>query len=113
MDTGVTARVVQASYDHIDALQGVLVTMADFYPSGNFDGKDPHRFFSDQVSSRFSWHRSHAEPDGPGTGGTIVNILVVANVVSDVEKMVADMADSLVGYDDRFDWREWRKLWNE
>ena len=113
LDTGVTATVVQASYDHIDALQGVLVTMADFYPPSNFDGEEPHRFFSNQVSMRFAWHRSYAEPDGPATGGTIVNILVVSNVVSDVEKMVADMAESLVWYDDRFDWRGWRKLWVE
>lgn len=113
LDSGVTAKIVQASYDHIDAFKGVLVTMAGFYPDGNFDGQEPHLFFSNQVATRFSWHRSHAEPDGPGAGGTIVNILVVSAVVSDVEKMVADMADSLVGYDDRFDWRGWRKLWND
>jgi hypothetical protein len=27
--------------------------------------------------------------------------------------MIADMAQSLVGYDDQFNWREWPKLWNE
>lgn len=110
--TGVTARVVEASYNYIDALQGILVTMAGFYPEGNFNGEDPHRYFSEQVAARFSWHRSHTEPEGPGTGGTIVNILVVGAVVSDVEKMVEDMANSLVGYDDRFDWKSWPSLWN-
>jgi len=109
-DSGVTATMVQASYDYIDALQGVLVTLAGFYPRGSF-GDDPHRFFSQIVASRFLWHRAHSEPHGPGTGGTIVNVVCSGNVVDDVEKMVENMALSLVGYDDRFDWRGWPSLW--
>lgn len=110
-DTGVTATMVQASYDYIDAVQGVLVTLAGFYPRGSF-GEDPHRFFSQLIASRFGWHRAHSEPHGPGTGGTIVNVICSGNVVDDVEKMVEDMAQSLVGYDDRFDWRAWPSRWH-
>lgn len=109
-DTGVTATMVQASYDYIDALQAVLITLASFYPGGSF-GDDPHRFFSEIVASRFLWHRAYAEPDGPGTGGTIVNVVCSGNVVDDVEKMVENVALSLVGYDDRFDWKGWRSRW--
>jgi hypothetical protein len=109
-DTGVTAAMVEASYDYIDALQGVLVTLAGFYPRGSF-GEDAHRFFSEMVASRFRWHRAHSEPHGPGTGGTIVNVTCSGNVVEDAEKMVEDMARSLVGYDDRFDWRGWPSRW--
>ena len=105
-DSGVTSRMVTASYEYVDGLQGILVTLASFYPSGNFGGDDPHKFFSELISSRYTWHRSHAEPDGPGTGGTIVNVTTSGRVVSDVEKMVEDMAQSLTGYDDPFNWRE-------
>jgi hypothetical protein len=109
-DSGVTAAMVQASYDYIDGLQGVLVTLAKFYPRGSF-GEDPHRFFSQMVASRFRWHRAHSEPHGPGTGGTIVNVTCSGNVVDDVEKMVEDITRSLVGNDDRFDWRGWPSRW--
>jgi hypothetical protein len=112
-DSGVTFRVVAASNDYVDALQGILATLAGFYPSGNFGVDDPHKFFSELISSRYAWHRSHVEPDGPGTGGTIVRVITVRHVVSDVEKMVEDMVQSLVGYDDRFNWREWLKCWND
>jgi hypothetical protein len=105
--------VVAASNDYVDALQGILATLAGFYPSGNFGVDDPHKFFSELISSRYAWHRSHVEPDGPGTGGTIVRMITVRHVVSDVEKMVEDMVQSLVGYDDRFNWREWLKCWND
>lgn len=112
-DSGVTARIVEASYDFVDALQGILVTMAAFYPKGNFGDDDPHRYFSKIIASRFAWHRSIAEPDGPGTGGTIIHVTTSGSVMADAEKMVEDMASSLIGYDDRFDWRGWPSLWNQ
>ena len=111
-DSETTSRVVAASYWYVDAMQGILVKLASYYPFGTFGDADPHMFFSEQVAARYSWHRSHAEPYGPGSGGTIVSILVSRYVVSDAEKMVEEMARSLVGYDDRFDWKHWPDKWN-
>ena len=110
-DSGVTARMVQASYDYIDALSGILSILATYYPEGHFWDKDPHQFFAEQVAARFEWHRSHVEPSGPGTGGTIVNVVCCGNVQADVEEMVEDMVMSIVGYDDEFDWRGWPSRW--
>lgn len=109
-DTGITSRVVQANYDYIDEMQGLLIKMADFYPEDTF-GEDPHKFFSEQIASRFRWHRAYSEPHGPGTGGSIVNVTVGGAVVEDVEKMIENMALAVVGYDERFHWREWSFLW--
>ena len=110
-NTGTTPRMVQASYDYIDALSGILVTLAGYYSGEHSWRKDPHRFFSEQIAARFEWHRAHAEPGGPGTGGTIINIIICRNVQEDAEKMVENMVMSLVGYDDRFDWRGWPGRW--
>jgi hypothetical protein len=110
-DSGVTARMIQASYDYIDALQGILVTLAAYYAAGQFGGKSPQEFFSEIIASRFEWHRSHSEPHGPGTGGTIVNVICSSNVIKDVQNMVEDMVMSLVGYDDSFDYQGWLRLW--
>lgn len=110
-DTGITSTMVQASYDYIDALNGVLVALAEHYSPKQFDNKTPQEYFSEIISSRFLWHRTIAEPNGIGTGGTIVNIVCSGNVISDVEKMVEDIVMSLVGYDDSFDWRQWMKQW--
>jgi hypothetical protein len=85
-DSGVTSKMVAASYEYVDALQGILVKLASFYPPGTFGGDDPHKFFSELISSRYAWHRAHAEPYGPGTGGTIVNVTTGGHVISDVEK---------------------------
>ena len=108
-DSGVTARIVNGSYDYVNALESLLVQMSKFYPSGTFG--NAVAFFADQVAARYRWHRSYALPDGPMTGGTIVNVTVSSAVVDDVEKMVEDMAMALVGYDDRFDWKAWPSRW--
>lgn len=110
-DTGVTATIVQATYDYIDSLTGVLVTLSNYYSPVQFGELSPQEYFSEIISSRFQWHRTVAEPHGPGTGGTIVNVTVGGSVMSDLGKMVEDMAMALVGYDDSFDWRGWPKRW--
>jgi hypothetical protein len=108
--SGTTADMVNASYKYIDALHAVLVRLSGFYPRGSF-GEDSHRFFSDVIALHFRWHHAHAEPDGPGTGGTIVNVLCSGNVIGDTEKMVEDMVLSLLGYGGRLDWKDWLSRW--
>ena len=56
-DSGVTARMNQASYDYIDGLEGILVGLAKFYSAKCFDEQEPHEFFSEIISTRFRWHR--------------------------------------------------------
>ena len=110
-DSGVTSRMVIASYEYIDALQGILVGLAQYFSPLQFGGKSPQEFFSEAVAARFLWHRAHAEPNGPGTGGTIVNVICAGNVMSDVERMVEEFATSLAGYNDSFDWQGWPQRW--
>jgi hypothetical protein len=110
-DTGVTGTMVQASYDYIDSLRGILVTLASYYSPKQFGNQTPQEYFSVIIASRFRWHRTKAEPDGPGTGGTIVNVTCGGSVIEDVENMIEDMVMALVDYDDEFDWRTWPKRW--
>ncbi|OQY01112.1 MAG: hypothetical protein B6I26_05815 [Desulfobacteraceae bacterium 4572_130] len=111
-DSGVTARMNQASYDYIDGIQGVLVGLSKFYTKEAFDNQEPHEFFSEIISSRFRWHRSHLEPNGPGSGGTIVGTMCGGSVMSDVESMVEDMVSSLTGYSDEYSWKHWKRRWD-
>lgn len=110
-DTGSTSVVVQASYDYIDSLTGILVALAACYSPIQFGFESPQKYFSEIIASRFRWHRTISEPHGFGTGGAIVNITCSGGVISDVEKMIEDMVINLVGYDDTFDWRNWPKRW--
>ena len=106
-----TCEMARASYDYIDSLTGILVTLSNYYSTHQFGNQPPQEFFSEIISSRFKWHRAVEEPHGPGTGGTIISTIVPAKVMAEVEKMVEDMVMALVGYSTSFDWREWSKRW--
>ena len=110
-DTGVTSTMVQADYDCIDTLTGILVTLANYYSPKQFENQTPQEFFAEIIASRFRWHYTVVEPLGPGTGGTIIRILCAGSVRYDVEKMIEDMVFSLVGFDDDFNCDEWKKSW--
>lgn len=115
LDTGITSKMVQGNYDYIEALTTILVTLAGYYSPKNFENQTPQEFISDIIDCRFRWHYTIIEPDGPGTGGTMVRVLVPARVASDIEIMVEDMVFSLVtlgvGLGDDFDFDAWRKSW--
>ena len=105
--------MVQAYHDYIDSITGILVTLSNYYSTKQFGNHSPQEYFSEIISSRFRWHRTIAEPHGPGTGGTIVSLIVGGNVMADLEKMVEDMVCALIGYDDSFDWCSWVKRWRD
>lgn len=107
--TGVTATMVQANYDCIDSLKGVLVTLASYYSPKPFGNQTPQEYFSDVIASRFQWYRTILEPHGPG--GTIVNVICSGSVLEDTENMIEDMVRALAGHDNEFDWENWLKRW--
>ncbi|MDE0084279.1 MAG: HNH endonuclease signature motif containing protein [Candidatus Poribacteria bacterium] len=110
-DTGITSEMVQANYDYIDFLTGVLVMLANYYSPEQFGDQSPQEFFSEVIASRFRWHYTVAEPLGPATGGTIIRILCSANTARDVEQMIEDMVFELVSFNDDFDLDNWKKHW--
>lgn len=110
-DSGVTAEMNQASYDVVDVLEQILVHLESWYPEDHFGGKSAADYFNELIASRFTWHRAHLEPDGAGSGGTIVGTQTGASVMSDLESMVEDMVCSLMGMHDDFSFKGWKLEW--
>lgn len=111
---GTTADMLNSSYYVADVLEGMLVYLSNFYPVGHFDQRDPRDYISEVVSTRYSWHRHHMEPNGGGSGGTMIGPMVAMNVISDLRAMVDDVVSSLS--DDprnqfKFDFLQWRTNW--
>jgi hypothetical protein len=62
------------------------------------------------------WHRLVLEPDGVGTGGTIVSTMTGRNVMNDLRQMVVDMVNSLLcpyEIDGQIDLNKWREEWQK
>lgn len=110
-DTGVTVDMTEASYDVIDFLEYVWLRLAQFYPEKNWDKKGAEEYIRNYIQSRFSFHWSKHEPDGPGTGGTIVGVLTGGDVITDLENLISDTVSALFIYNDEFDFQAWKSAW--
>ena len=107
---GSTLDIVQANNDYEDSLTGILVTLANYYSPECFGDQSPQEFFSEIISSRFRLHSALAEPDGPGTGGTIAGIRRGLSRIADIEKIIEDMVSGL--WQERYsEYEDWQKQW--
>lgn len=110
-DTGVTADMREASYDVIDFLEYAWLRLAQFYPKEHWGGEDAETYIRDYLKGRFAFHWSKHEPSGPGTGGTIVGVLVGGDVIDDMERLIEDTVSALFMYRDDFDFTGWKHEW--
>lgn len=109
--TGVTADMREASYDVIDFLEYAWLRLARFYPENHWKDQDAESYIRNYIQDRFSFHWSKHEPEGPGTGGTIVGVLTGSDVISDLENLISDTVSALFMYNDDFDYSAWKKEW--
>ena len=108
---GSTLDIVQANDDYADSLTGILVTLANYYSPECFGDQSPQEFFSEIISSRFRLHSALAEPDGPGTGGTIAGIRRGLSCIADIERIIEDMVAELWEESYSSEYEDWQKRW--
>lgn len=115
-DTGVTAVMNQGYYDMVDFYEEVLIELSTFYPKGHFNNQTPKNYFNELISSRFLWHRLVLEPQGVGTGGTIVSTSTGGSVMTDLKEMVIVMVNSLLWpyeIEEQIDLDKWLYEWRK
>ena len=110
-DSGNTGEMCQGNRDVIDVLEQILVTLIGFYPEGHFGDDEPKDYVSELVARRYLWHRARLEPEGVGTGGTIMRVIVGGLVTANLESMVAELVEPLSKTLDGFDFSAWEKDW--
>lgn len=115
-DTGITTLMNQGNYDMVDFYEEVLIELSAFYPKGHFNGQNPKKYFSELISSRFTWHRLVLEPQGVGTEGTVISTMTGGSVMADLKEMIIDMVSSLLwpyGIQQQIDLNRWREEWRK
>lgn len=111
-DSGRTDIMNQGNNDLIDFYEEVLIELSTFYPKGHFINQSPKIYFSEVIASRFRWYRLISEPEGVGTGGTIISTIIGNNVIKDLKDMIIQVVDSLMWHneiDHQSELSKWRK----
>lgn len=88
--SGTTADMRNATYSVIDLLETAWLRLSQAYPENHFGGIPAERYVNEFLANRFAWYRAVLEPNGHGTGGTIVGVRAGGHVLSDIEDMVRD-----------------------
>jgi hypothetical protein len=112
-DSGTTAEMVESTYELIDLVVQMLSHLASWFPKDHFGGQPAPEYFSQYVANRFAWHRALAEPDGVGTGGTIVGPTASMAVLGDVQRAVDEVVSSLLLGREGFSLKGWRNEWSQ
>lgn len=112
-DTGTTIEMRKASYDVVDFYEFIWLRLAEFYPSKHFGSDGASAYIRQYVRDRYKFHWAKHEPNGVGTGGTIVGVLTGGDVLNDLDHLMVETATAVVGYRDDFDFDSWLKRWND
>lgn len=113
-DTGVTPTMNEGNSDMIDFYRGVLIELASFFPAGHFENQSPHKYFSDLIASRFTWHWLMNEPEGHDTGGRMASVISSGIVMMELQKMVMEMVKALLQvyrHSLKLDFGGWNEKW--
>lgn len=112
-DTGVTLQMNEATWDVVSVVADIWVRLARRYPADHFDGQEPRDFFDAHLRQRGEWHHLIAEPDGAGTGGTIIRIIAAAAMLDEAQRMVEETVAALWSYEDADGLNRWREAWRK
>jgi len=109
IESGITGRMNEASYEIVDFYQEILVELSTFYPFKHFED-DPKIFFSELISGKYKWHRHIRDTFGFGRNGTIVSTIVAFVVKQEVDQMIIGMVTEL-GQKYEIDYEKWLVRW--
>ena len=107
---GSTVDITTAMADVTGVLLDILDRLSRRYPDGHFEA-EPLDYFNRLLAQWAEWHHFLAEPDGVGTGGTIVRIHVSSAVMNEAARMVEDMVAALWSQEDFQGLNAWQLEW--
>lgn len=110
-ESGVTLEMQEASFDMLDFLQFVWLKLAEFYPRKHFGRVSAEKYIEKYIRDQFALHWTEREPNGAGTGGTIVKVLTAGDVVADLEGRIEGMMCTLFSDCQHLDLNKWLEHW--
>lgn len=111
-DSGTTSEMLQGSYDYVAVLGTILRRLTAHFPKNQFGSDGTEAFISSWTSMLFQWHRARLEPEGLGTGGTMVGVMAGGSVIADLERMIQELVFGMGWERDEKQLALWRKRWN-
>jgi hypothetical protein len=109
---GKAMQMNQAGADMIANLKNMWTDVASTgFPPQRFDGS-ASKWISSYVEMQSQLYAALNEPDGPGTGGTIVSQLIEGDIIDDLQRLIARTVKALISSPDSQDeYVVWASRW--
>jgi hypothetical protein len=97
-DNGATNVVAQATYRVIRVVERLWVGLSAWFPPRHFGNKDAAEYVSEYIAQRYELRYALLEPDGPGTGGTIMRPMAAYGVLLDVQDTISLTVEKMLTF---------------
>ncbi len=113
-DSGITQKMNQGGYDVIDVYEQLWVQLSGWFPQSHFDHMESRIYISKVIGDQYAWHRSVNQPEGDGTGGTILIQVMLGGVMDDISRLIAETVQALLVWLDveDMDYLSWKLKWD-
>jgi len=95
---GATASVTQATYQVTALAERLWVGLASWYRPNHFGETEPAKYVSEYISGRYNLRHALMEPNGPGTGGSMIRPMIAYGVLLDVQALIVLTVRMMVGF---------------
>jgi hypothetical protein len=86
--TNATGLVVEATYNVIRVAERLWVGLSAWFPPKHFGNKDAGEYFGEYIAQRYELRYALVEPEGPGSGGSMMRPMVAYGVLLDVQDTI-------------------------
>jgi hypothetical protein len=111
-DNGATNVVAQATYRVIRVAERLWVGLSAWFPPKHFGNKDAAEYVSEYIEQRYELRYALLEPDGPGTGGTMMRPMAAYGVLLDVQDTISLTVEKMLTFlapNSHIDFEKWRE----
>ena len=115
-DKGLTSVAAQATYQIVSVAERLWVVLSACYPPHHFGGKEAEEFISEYIAKRYELHHALLEPEGPGTGGTMMRPVVANGVLEDLQDLIVSTVRAILTFvvdDVDVDIHDWTKRFKD
>ena len=111
-DSGVTSTMKEATYDYNNALVAIIKDLVSTYYPKEFLTEEEIDGYLKALYDMHRFKESAANPSGESQG-TAASLEVPSDVSGDLENTISDMVEAIVTDDPKFDFKGWKKRWQQ
>lgn len=111
IDECTTVGMVIGRMDIINHLKSMLVELLHYWPDSFFTESTPDSYADKMVYDSARLYHTILEPDGPGTGGSIVGPMTCGLVLDDLQSKIPTIVRSLIPLCSSFNFDIWLNAW--